>query len=769
MANILNVKNEGGQWIGVPAIAGAPGPNLITPATATTLTGIIKGNGSTIEAATPGADYLNYDDIAGHSDSGSNPVLEGVFPGTELAHCILYGKSTQDGTPSPDAPVDIVDYAPEEVWVGGKNLYPIDDIPLGTSNGITLTRDGETFSFSGTPTDSTGVTSFLNSSAFNTREKVLKLFPKPGKYTISIDKNIDTPTGYVFVNLYVDGVSVARSFSAGGGSESKLTIDVLPEWHNAEDLRASIGFYSSNYATYPFSGLVCTVQLEYGDTATAHDIPYTPPTTYPLSDLPLPGIPVDEGGNYTDESGQQYIADTYDVATGEYVQRGRELVLDGTEAWGSSESWESEDSVSFNSNLVGDRLKGDSYGYGMMCDTLPVRRELITGAGKTGNGVSASFGGYYNMLDVILQKGILEQYGYVDGESTTRVTALKSYLAALYAAGTPVTIRYALAEPIVSYRTPQQLPAPAPYTQVMAGGGHIAATLGNAMAPVKTTPQTLSAEQIKQVFINLNIPVPTYEYSDRDLSKVFTADELHAKIAAQDFSGIRMGDYWPITLSGTAHDYATDTDFALNETHLLEFMPNFYAKSGNITTPPHILVCSRDLLSKTLQFRSADDVWYDTAATNPWLGSHLYQTINNPDNGIVKLVRQTDIGQYLHEGPSGKGMHDVIEIKAAGATTATRRTWEDRGLLFLPHEREIWGNGPFSEKMDGGYCLQWPTFAGSHKRIIKNRNGIRCRWWSCSSCAGSSADICIASYAGFADYVPVSNAGLSVPLCFLIT
>ena len=35
----------------------------------------------------------------------------------------------------------------------------------------------------------------------------------------------------------------------------------------------------------------------------------------------LPGIPVSSGGNYTDESGQQWICDEIDLARGKYVQR----------------------------------------------------------------------------------------------------------------------------------------------------------------------------------------------------------------------------------------------------------------------------------------------------------------------------------------------------------------------------------------------------------------------------------------------------------------
>ena len=45
----------------------------------------------------------------------------------------------------------------------------------------------------------------------------------------------------------------------------------------------------------------------------------------------LPGIPVDSGGNYTDESGQQWICDEIDLKRGKYVQYIKKIILDGTE------------------------------------------------------------------------------------------------------------------------------------------------------------------------------------------------------------------------------------------------------------------------------------------------------------------------------------------------------------------------------------------------------------------------------------------------------
>ena len=61
-------------------------------------------------------------------------------------------------------------------------------------------------------------------------------------------------------------------------------------------------------------------QIEFGTVATEYE-PYKPAQTLIIPTLGgLPGIPVSSGGNYTDEKGQQWVADEIDLARGERVQ-----------------------------------------------------------------------------------------------------------------------------------------------------------------------------------------------------------------------------------------------------------------------------------------------------------------------------------------------------------------------------------------------------------------------------------------------------------------
>lgn len=77
------------------------------------------------------------------------------------------------------------------------------------------------------------------------------------------------------------------------------------------------------------------IQLEIGAEATAYE-PYKPAQKLIIpTPNGLPGIPVSSGGNYTDEKGQQWVADEIDLAKGERVQWTGEYRFTGAEAWNS--------------------------------------------------------------------------------------------------------------------------------------------------------------------------------------------------------------------------------------------------------------------------------------------------------------------------------------------------------------------------------------------------------------------------------------------------
>ena len=74
------------------------------------------------------------------------------------------------------------------------------------------------------------------------------------------------------------------------------------------------------------------LQVEEASEATSYE-PYKGSTSYTFAPNGLPGIPVSVNGNYTDQSGQQWVCDELDFERGVYVQRVKTLVFADTSAF----------------------------------------------------------------------------------------------------------------------------------------------------------------------------------------------------------------------------------------------------------------------------------------------------------------------------------------------------------------------------------------------------------------------------------------------------
>ena len=231
------------------------------------------------------------------SETG-NPVSCDDAYSAPLCGLTVYGKSTQDGTPTPDAPVPIVsagDGGSVTVKATGKNLLNIPD-GSGSARGITVTAKDGLISISGTAT----------SSGY----AKLDILPFIASGVVILSSSITSPK--------VKLVSETWSVILSSGAADKMS-----------DMATKIVFIVTQGQTYNLTGV--KVQLELGTTATAYS-----PYREQLLTLPtpngLPGIPVASGGNYTDPHGQQWVCDEVDLERGIKVQRIDKGAFDATKA-----------------------------------------------------------------------------------------------------------------------------------------------------------------------------------------------------------------------------------------------------------------------------------------------------------------------------------------------------------------------------------------------------------------------------------------------------
>lgn len=234
------------------------------------------------------------------SETG-NPVSCNDAFAAPLCGLTVYGKSTQDGAPTPDAPVPIVsagDGGSVAVNVTGANM--LEGTKPGvksTAYGITYTIDENGILITGTATKTFSISLHDDAKYRLTR----------GIYYITT-RGLSSST---MLNFYFIG-----KFSSDIQNQ-KVTL--------TRDVEFSLSLQILGGAT-----LNITVQVSL----TRNEITTYSPYYEQLLTLPtlngLPGIPVTSGGNYTDPQGQQWVCDEVDLARGVKVQRVDKTAFDST-------------------------------------------------------------------------------------------------------------------------------------------------------------------------------------------------------------------------------------------------------------------------------------------------------------------------------------------------------------------------------------------------------------------------------------------------------
>ena len=339
-----------------------------------------------------------------------------------LAGLNLYGKSTQAGTPTPDAPVDVVSLGDDgsiKIDVCGKNLLQINKSAVGvplTNHGITFTRNAD---------DSITINGTASGNAF---------------YNMDYEGgDVKYPTKTRLVaNLggVVDGIVMVVGYFDNNGSVVDNVVDVR-SWKQSVEfelptsakrgrsyLMVADGTTLKNVVVYPMIRLAKFTENTFEPHKAARSMEVETPEG-------LKAIPVTDKAvaTYTDANGQMWCADEVDLARGVRVKRVKTLELNGTESWGEATQY-------------------PAYSF-----TLPSTSRA---------GICTHFQRiYYNDLTTGTKEGIYLEYSakVIAKVKTTFPTLaeFKSFLAERVTAGNPVTIYYCDEAPIETPLTDEQI------------------------------------------------------------------------------------------------------------------------------------------------------------------------------------------------------------------------------------------------------------------------------------------------------------------------
>lgn len=218
----------------------------------------------------------------------------------KIQDMMLYGKSSQDGTPSLENPVEIKSVVNPVIKICGKNLWnPI-------LEGYISNIDG---SISAASKKNSAVTDFIKTS---------------GKDITVIARNFSS----AMINSYAYRIGLYNA-------EKKWIKNLTPSDGNKYSIN-TFGVAGVEYIRVSApSGIYDTLQIEKGSEATPYEPYHEQTVALPYT---LNAIPVSSGGNVT-INGQQYIADYVDVERGKLVRMVDSSKLDNTQSIVNKTEW----------------------------------------------------------------------------------------------------------------------------------------------------------------------------------------------------------------------------------------------------------------------------------------------------------------------------------------------------------------------------------------------------------------------------------------------
>ena len=384
------------------------------------------------------------------ADTRYSNALTGMASGTmahmtdvgigSLRRLAVLGETAEAGTgdKGPDHPYVVDGVVPAAVSAAGKNLIGMES-PYQIASSVVGADSATVERYNN------GVTLTMPSASSATWAAERLWWPiTAGTYTLQVKMETNdsafTPALGVYLKKTLTDTAAALTTVTASGSK---TITVGASGYIGLYLHLTMDTGNTGARTVRYYD----IQLEPGNTVTDYE-PYTGATVTLPTLEPL--------------YGDGTVSDEYDAATGIETRRWKRMELAGTENWHLSGTVETSkyrptlvlsDIVTLDSNQVLPDIVCTHY-----------QTQTMYNSYRCTTGVS---------MDTTASNGMAV---YDANYDTNSLAAWKAYLAAQKAAGTPVTVVYQLAEPVVTQRDPARVIPPAPVCNVYADQGDVDVT-----------------------------------------------------------------------------------------------------------------------------------------------------------------------------------------------------------------------------------------------------------------------------------------------------
>ena len=381
--------------------------------------------------------------------SGESVDFEGTY--NDTADLVISGNSIQDGEPTPDAPIPVVSVEDCNLVSRTLNIVNNGNFAKGIEGWLFYLAIGSV---------SENICSVISTSNGGRIYKSLPIVCEAGVRVYI--KALVKVTNDVCTRIQIN----TRGTIIGG------TYQVV--WHLINPIRDSL-YFASGIITIPSNAsgnLRFDIINNYVDDEIAKDkvmevreviateISALPVEIQALSDIEIKEWCDEHFARWQDKKSHSIpipplrkigdVADTYNPKTGEYVQRIGVKVFDGTET------------VAFNNypnrkDIFYTSVSNMWYVAGTQTPSMCSHFKYVTSTGTHPTG-GHLLGKYAKVMHIMTPNNY---------ETTAD---FKSWLAAQYAAGAPVTVYYPLAEPVVTYLDPAPVPTYYPYTRIEQDG-----------------------------------------------------------------------------------------------------------------------------------------------------------------------------------------------------------------------------------------------------------------------------------------------------------
>lgn len=261
---------------------------------------------------------------------------------------------------------------------------------------------------------------------------------------------------------------------------------------------------------------------------------------------------------------------------------------------------------------------------------------------------------------------------------------------------------------------------------------------------------------------------------------------IKARIQSANFSGINIGDYIPVELTGGK----VGTYTIKKQTHKMQVAGiDTYYNWGDTPIPHHIDFISQDTLETCFTWNDDNTNNGTSAEQNSYKSSKLYAILNGVNNYSTSAQGSLKHGMDCSSG----GILQMLPVECQNVLIQKRNwmehqynaskqvnfpsgfEWKDMGKLWLPHEVEVCGYQPNSynrtnesggniDNLTRNMTRQYPLFMYNSRLKVGADTKVRSAYWLCTPSGASSTNVCnIAAY-GNANHNTATNTFISA--CF---